>query len=144
MRTIAFQITGVSVVYSTVCSDADQRILHQSSASLAFVRGIYRWPVNSPHKGPVTRKMFPFDDAIMTALPVEFHSLRNLAGVSKTVLRRNRSRSNENIYCRCCQSTGGIFSLNIMLLISHTRRFELNPSVVDLVHNSPTTDTHRC
>ena len=29
---------------------------HQSSASLAFVRGIHRWPVNSPHKGPVTRK----------------------------------------------------------------------------------------
>ena len=29
------------------------------------VRGIHRWPVNSPHKGPVTRKMFPFDDVIM-------------------------------------------------------------------------------
>ena len=38
---------------------------NQSSASLAFVRGIHRWPVNSPHKGPVTRKMFPFDDVIM-------------------------------------------------------------------------------
>ena len=24
-----------------------------------------RWPVNSPHKGPVTRQMFPFDDVIM-------------------------------------------------------------------------------
>ena len=42
----------------------DQR-KHQSSASLAFVRGIQRWPVNSPHKGPVTRKMFPFDDVIV-------------------------------------------------------------------------------
>ena len=30
-----------------------------------FVLGIHRWPVNSPHKGPVTRKMFPFDDVIM-------------------------------------------------------------------------------
>ena len=38
---------------------------HQSSASLAFVREIHRWPVNSPHKGPVTRKMFLFDDVIM-------------------------------------------------------------------------------
>ena len=47
-----------------VCSCADQR-KHQSSASLAFVRGILRWPVNSPHKWPVTRKMFPFDDVIM-------------------------------------------------------------------------------
>ena len=50
-------MTGVSIVYSTVCSGADQ-IKHQSSASLAFVRGIHRWPVNSPHKGPVTRKCF--------------------------------------------------------------------------------------
>ena len=38
---------------------------NQSSASLAFVRGIHRWPVNSPHKGPVTRKIFPIDDVIM-------------------------------------------------------------------------------
>ena len=45
-------------------SRVDQRN-HQSSASLAFVRGIHQWPVNSPHKGPVTRKMFPFDDVIM-------------------------------------------------------------------------------
>ena len=48
----------------TVYLGADQR-KHQSSASLAFVRGIHRWPVNSPHKGPVTRKMFPFDDVII-------------------------------------------------------------------------------
>ena len=62
--TIASQITSLTIVYSTVYSDADQG-KHQSSASLAFVRGIHRWPVNSPHKGPVTRKMFPFDDVIM-------------------------------------------------------------------------------
>ena len=49
------QITGVWIVYPNVRSDADQR-RHQSSASLAFVRGIHRWPVNSPHKGQVTRK----------------------------------------------------------------------------------------
>ena len=36
-----------------------------SFASLAFVRGIHQWPVNSAHKGPVTRNMFPFDDVIM-------------------------------------------------------------------------------
>ena len=59
MSAIAPQITCVSIVCSTVGSGADQR-KHQSSASLAFVPGIHRWPVNSPHKGPVTRKMFPF------------------------------------------------------------------------------------
>ena len=46
-------------------SGGDQR-KHQSSASLAFVSVIHRWPANSPHKGPVTRKIFPFDDVIMT------------------------------------------------------------------------------
>ena len=64
MGTMASEITSLTIVYSTVYSGADQR-KHQSSASLAFVRGIHRCPVNSPHKWPVTRKMFPFDDVIM-------------------------------------------------------------------------------
>ena len=64
MGVMASQIASLAIVYSCVYSDADQR-KHQSSASLAFVRGIHRSPVNSPHKGPVTRKMSPFDDVIM-------------------------------------------------------------------------------
>ena len=64
MGTVASQITSLTIVYSSFHSGAHQR-KHQSSASLAFVRGIHRWPMNSPHKGPVTRKMFPFDDVIM-------------------------------------------------------------------------------
>ena len=64
MGVIASQITILTMVYSTVYSDADQR-KDQSSASLACVRGIHRWPANSPYKGPVTRKMLPFDDVIM-------------------------------------------------------------------------------
>ena len=63
MGTMASQITSLTIVFSTVYSDADQR-KHQSSASLAFMRGIHR----SPHKWPVTRKMFPFDDVIMCLL----------------------------------------------------------------------------
>ena len=55
MGPVASQITSLIIVYSTVYSGADQR-KHQSSASLSFVRGIPRWPVNSPHKWPVTRK----------------------------------------------------------------------------------------
>ena len=65
MDTVASQITSLTIVYTTVYPDADQS-KHQSSTSLAFVWGIHRGPVNSPHKGPVTRKMFPFDDVIMT------------------------------------------------------------------------------
>ena len=64
MGAIASQITSLTINYSTVYSGAAQ-IKHQSSASLAFVRGIHRRPVNSPHKWPVTRTMFPFDDVIM-------------------------------------------------------------------------------
>ena len=64
MGAISSQITSLTIVNSTAYSDADQR-KHQSSASLAFVRGIHRGPVNSPHKWPVRRKMFPFDDVIM-------------------------------------------------------------------------------
>ena len=64
MGTIASQLTSLTIVYSTVYSDADQR-KHQSSTSLAFVRGIHWGPVNSPHKWPVMGKMFPLDDVIM-------------------------------------------------------------------------------
>ena len=75
MGAIAPLITSLTIVYSSVYSDADQS-KHQSSASLAFVWGIHRVPVNSPHKWPVTRKMFPFADVIMYMQPTnsERHS----------------------------------------------------------------------
>ena len=66
MGAMASQIPSLTIVYSTVYSWADQR-KHESSASLAFVRGIHRWPVNSPHKAPVTRKTIPFDDVIIVS-----------------------------------------------------------------------------
>ena len=72
MGAMPSQITSLTIVYSIIYSGADQR-KYQSSASLAFVRGIHRWPVNSPRKVPVTRKMFPFDDAIM-------HEVKHLPG----------------------------------------------------------------
>ena len=77
MGAIASQITSLTIVYSIVNSGADQR-KHQSSALLAFVRRIYRRPVNSPHKWPVTRKKFPFDDAIM-------HFISSVEGCDKSI-----------------------------------------------------------
>ena len=50
MGSMASQITSLTIVYPIVHSGADER-KHQSSASLAFVRGIHRWPVNSLHSG---------------------------------------------------------------------------------------------
>ena len=64
MGSMVSQITSLTISCRTVYSGADQR-KHQSSASLAFVWGIHRWPVKFPHKGPITRKMLPFDDVIM-------------------------------------------------------------------------------
>ena len=72
------------------CSGADQR-KHQSFASLAFVRGIHRWPMDSPHTGPITvfpfiqttspvPKMFLFDDVIMTKdAPDLVHNIKHSA-----------------------------------------------------------------
>ena len=45
---------------------------HQSSASLAFVWGIHRWPVNFSHQGPVTRKMYPLHDVIIYGTKIVF------------------------------------------------------------------------
>ena len=76
MDTMASLITSLTRVYSTVHPGADQR-KHQSSSSLAFVRGIHRRPVNSPHKWPVTRKTFPFDDVIMITTEKESTTKRS-------------------------------------------------------------------
>ena len=64
MGVMASRITSLVIVYSTVYSGTNQRT-HQSSASLAFVRGIHRGSVNSSHKWPVKRKFFPFHDVII-------------------------------------------------------------------------------
>ena len=78
MNPIASQITSLTIVWSTVYSDADQR-KHQSSASLAFVWGIHRGPVNSPHKWPVTRKIFPVDNVIMNSKVLTPRQWQNLS-----------------------------------------------------------------
>ena len=92
MGTLASQITSLTIVYSIVYSDADQR-KHQSSASLAFVRGIHRGPLNSPHKWPVTRKLFPVDDVIMSFLKINDYST-----ISQSSRLRISERYDSNIF----------------------------------------------
>ena len=70
MGAMASQIISITIVYSTVYSRHRSR-KNQSSAALAFVRGIHRGPVNFPHKRPVTRKISSFDDVIMCTLETE-------------------------------------------------------------------------
>ena len=59
MSAMACQITSLTIVYS------------RFYASLADVKGIHRWPMHSPHKGPVERKMFPFDDCMKTPTRID-------------------------------------------------------------------------
>ena len=77
MSAMASPITSLTIVYSTVFLGAGQR-KHQNSAPLAFVRGIHRWPVNSPHKGPVTRKCFHL---MTSSWQSSFSWIQNLAQV---------------------------------------------------------------
>ena len=62
MRAMASQITNLTIVHSTVYAGADKKPKLRVSGLCA---GIHRWPVNSPHKLPVTREMFPFDDVFV-------------------------------------------------------------------------------
>ena len=68
MGAMASQIIKFTVVYTTIYSGADQR-KHQSSASLAFMWRIHRWPMSSPHKGPVIQKIImKYDNDIIACL----------------------------------------------------------------------------
>ena len=74
MSAMASQITSLTIIYSTVYSGADQENTSKLCVT-GLLWGIHWWPVNSPHKGPVTQKMFPFDDVIMSVI---FYSARRL------------------------------------------------------------------
>ena len=102
---MASQITGVGVVCSTACSGADQR-KYQSSASRAFVRGIHQWPMDSPDKRPVTRKMFPSHDVIS-------EHIDKLSRCASTVLSK---------ICRTWIISDG-FIINNLISILSTRCF---------------------
>ena len=105
MGAMASEITSLTIVYSTVYSSADQRN-HQRSASLAFVRGIHRWPVNSPHKWPVRRKMFPFDDVIM--------SMENSVESDRTEryeMKYHRSMEFDGTFRSPCEMVSGLHRL---------------------------------
>ena len=97
MGTMASHITSLTIVYSTVYSYADQR-KHQSSAPLAFVWEIHRSPVNSPHKWPVTRKMFPFDDVIICSSYSLSFSVGDSEYVKLTQMIHGGSRKKTAIY----------------------------------------------
>ena len=65
MNPMASLTTGVSIASSAVCSGTNKKNI---KVLRYWPLWIHRWPVNSPYKWPVMRKMFPFDDVIMHSL----------------------------------------------------------------------------
>ena len=97
MGAMASQITSLAIVYSSVHSGIDKR-KHQSSTTPAFVLGIQRWPVNSSHKWPVTRKMFPFEDVSV------IYRYSPGAHFTSEFFHHNPN-SMENSFCSCSSCT---------------------------------------
>ena len=108
MGAVASQITSLTTVYSTVYSDADQR-KHQSSASLAFVRGIHRRPVNSPHKWPVMPPSHCRDFGLRTNM--NWHSLR---------IAQHRIDSNYFVLVRCHFRISSQANTNVLKCSKHS------------------------
>ena len=138
MGAIASQITSLTIVYSTVYPDADQS-RHQSSASLAFVWEIHRGPVNFPHKWPVTRKMFPFDDVIMVC---KYHGANyiNISSFGRTPLpiytprhEQNEPHFADDIF-KCILTTGKIeFSFKFPPYCAHIGKIDKNSTLVHVM-----------
>ena len=128
MSSMASQITSLKIVYSTIDSDADQR-KHQSSASLAFVRGIHRWPVNSPHKWPC--------NAGNVSIWWRHHGL-NIArvilpgggcqGIATLILLTTKSVNPlpESMMVSCWWGSWGTKFIAILIKISHSAKLKLD------------------
>ena len=115
MSVIVSLITGASIVYSCVCWGADHR-KYQSFASLAYVRGIHRWPVSSPHKGPVTQQMlmmcpwWPLWSKSVTAFrwrPASFNFWPHHTTGLKILFHRQKNRGNSCIYLHTSHNRAG-------------------------------------
>ena len=110
MSAMASQINSLMIVYSSCYSGGDRR-MHQSSASLAFVRGIRRWPGNSSHKGSVTRKIFPFDDVIMCK-----HSCENSSSIWHEPFYMDLSAADQSskwVHCQPCVYTQAVYIVRV-------------------------------
>ena len=117
---------------SNVYSGTDRR-KHQNSASVAFVSGIHRWPVNSQHKGPVMWKMFPFDDVIMTIADLYFMRLSRTKSIffSTNFPWKYHMRCHIQVYLDAFSRDLLWISIMEMYLKNN---FETNNHFVDWVH----------
>ena len=144
MGTMTSQITSLTIVYSTIYSGADQR-KHQSSPSLAFAWGIHRSLVNSPHKKPVTRKMFPFDDVIMSCIVklvsrshVNYVAIKNIS-TQIWFIQQIQARTKIGLFNNHTAFSNAFFSHKMMQFNEGTRLLVYRPQTAAL----PTDDRNR-
>ena len=130
MVAMASQITSLTIVHSTVYSNVDQR-KHQSSAPLAFVRGIHRWPVNSSHKLSDTRKRFAFGDVIMTF--EQCIQALNCCNFENTHYENSVVRSCQRIYWTWLRSSNRVFIIQRIMHLFTQPEFK---SMTFITHNS--------
>ena len=151
MSAIASQITLFTILYLTVYSGTDQR-KYQSSASLALVTGIHRWPVNSPHTGSVTRTMFPlmmasWGEIISSISPMkiflnQIFQLKSLLGVKQTwfehmpfVINLNLIYHITNAVFACFDGNIGYWCRPVVFLINrNSHGTELNNAKLVALH----------
>ena len=140
MGTMVCQITSLTIIYSAAYTGTYQ-INHQSSASLAFVRGIHHWLVNFPHKWPVTRKMFPLYDVIIFVLFIS----RVLTNGFKFACRRSAATVQWHYmsFSVCAPDTPNIQGMNHeSCLIALTTMKPLNNNNEAIKNNNQTIKTH--
>ena len=87
MGAMASQITSLTIVYSTVCSGADQRKTSKLRVT-GLCEGNSSVTGEFPHKGPVTRKMFSFDDVIMESTLEQTTSIVTLGNITVVIVQR--------------------------------------------------------
>ena len=114
-----WRLTSLTIVYSTVLIQAQKKktikaprhwpLWGEFAGDRWIPRGIHRWPMNSPHKGPATRKMFPFDHVIMIHAKMS-HNQRYL-GTKHTVGQSSLNNQGENyIWGRSINLTISLFT----------------------------------
>ena len=130
MAAMASQITSLTIVYLTVYSGVDQR-KHQSSASLAFVRGIHRSPVNSPHKRPVTRKK--------VSIWWRHHGIRCVTMLNRVIMRPDSKLQImfTKWYWHCsvrktCKYLS--FTIHTVINVTYTKAYSMSSCYSSLVH----------
>ena len=108
-----------------------QQLVHVNSKEnvksphyVTFLVWIYQWPVDSPHKGPVIRKVFPHNDVIMRCLVCQY--------LNQPVIRQDNQENLPAILCpqrgwngRCCHQVNAAPDDGVMFYCNDKHTFDI-------------------